>query len=143
MKLLSYQARSFSWQASSQTLDIADPASSGHVCETSVIWIHIEEDDEYDQKRIFRHTLKHIKWITNKRDLNNIVLHSFAHLGGATASPTFAKSFIERLYQRLSSTGYNVSKTPFGWFCSWNLDVYGDSMAKVFTHIQAQRGKGI
>ena len=53
--------------------------------------------------------LKHIKWLANKRELKNIVLHSFTHLGGDTAEPAFAESFITTLSQRLSETGYNVS----------------------------------
>ena len=138
MKALSYQAKHFSWAPYSQTIEKAEPPSSGSVLETAVIWMHVEKSDEQDEKRIFRRTLKHIKWVANKRDLKNIVLHSFAHLGGAPASPAFAQQIILALKERLISTGYTVYTTPFGWFCAWELSVYGDSMAKVFTHIQAK-----
>ena len=138
MKLLCYQARSFSWKAHSQTIPEAEPSSEGEVHEAAVIWLHIEESDEQDRNRIFKHTIKQIKWIANKRNLRNIVLHSFAHLGGKTASPLFAKQLLNDLSSRLRETQYQVYSTPFGWFCSWNLDVYGDSMAKVFQHIEAK-----
>lgn len=138
MKLLCYQARSFSWQAHSQTITDAEPPSDGTVHEAAVIWLHIEESDEQDRNRIFKHTLKQIKWIANKRGLRNIVLHSFAHLGGKPASPSFAKNMLAELADRLTQTQYQVQSTPFGWFCSWTLDVYGESMAKVFQHIEAK-----
>jgi hypothetical protein len=138
MKLLCYQAKSFSWEGFSQTIPQAEAQSSGSATNAAVIWIHVEEQDVLDRKRIFRHTLKQIKWVANKKSLKNIVLHSFAHLGGTPAPPEFAQELIQELSERLSNNGYQVQTTPFGWFCSWSLDVYGDSMAKVFTHIEAK-----
>ena len=100
-----------------------------------MVWLHVEAADQDDEARVFRHTLKHIKWIANKRDLRNVVLHFFAHLGGENATPEFAQRFIEKLGERLGQTGYTVKLTPFGYFCAWDLDVYGDSLAKVFKSI--------
>ncbi len=39
---------------------------------------------------------------------------------------------MNELDERLTSTGYSVKQTPFGWFCAWDLKVYGESMAKVW-----------
>ena len=36
---------------------------------------------------VFRQTLKHLKWLANKRELRTVVLHSFTHLGGDGAEP--------------------------------------------------------
>jgi hypothetical protein len=73
--------------------------------------------------------------LANKRSLKNIVLHSFTHLSGSAASPEFAQTLLNNLEQRLHSTGYQVWQTPFGYFCEWDLSVYGDSLAKVFKEI--------
>lgn len=137
MKLLTYQCSRFAWAPHSQTLEGADPAVADEVAECLVAFVHVQaEDTEEDRrKRAFRHALKHLKWLANKRKLRNIVLHSFAHLGGTTADPEFARQLIEDLQTRLTDTGYSVSTTPFGWFCSWELAVYGDSLAKVFKEI--------
>ena len=53
-------------------------------------------------------------------------------LGGENAEPEYALAFMDALRQRLVSTDYTVHTTPFGYFCSWDLRVYGDSLAKVF-----------
>lgn len=136
MKLITYQARRFAWQSFSQTLEDADPGPVDEsVDDAVVVWLHVEALDVEQEKRAFKHTLKHIKWIANKREMRTVVLHSFAHLGGENAPPEFARGFIERLAERLRGTGYAVQVTPFGWFCSWQLDVYGDSLAKVFKAI--------
>jgi hypothetical protein len=139
MKLLTFQAKRFGWTAFSQTLEWApEPESAkGQVTEAVVAFMHIEQRDEPTdkRKRAFKHTLKHLKWLANKNDLKTIVLHSFTHLGGVNADPHFALEFIQELAARLSGTGYHVAVTPFGWFSSWTIDVYGHSLAKVYKEI--------
>jgi hypothetical protein len=138
MKLLCFQAKRFHWKTHSKTLpDVPDLDVDEQVTEAIVVFLHAETGDEQAERRnaILRQTLKHLKWLANKRDLHNIVIHSFSHLGGATASPTTAESFIAILAERLRETGYRVWMTPFGYFCEWDLSVYGESLAKVWKEI--------
>lgn len=137
MKLLTFQAASFSWKTHQQTLEVADPGGEGRLDAAVVAFLHAEQRDQQEDRRpkVFRHTLKHLKWLANKRELKNVVLHSFTHLGGENADPEFARGFMRELAERLETTGYRVEVTPFGWFSSWNLDVYGDSLAKVWKEI--------
>ena len=138
MKLLCFQAKRFRWKTHSKTLpDVADQEIDQEVCETVVIFLHGEALDGESEINlsVLRQTLKHIKWLANKRELKNIVLHSFTHLGGTTAPAALAESFILTLQQRLSETGYHVWITPFGYFCEWDLSVYGESLAKVWKEI--------
>jgi hypothetical protein len=138
MRLLCFQAKRFRWKSHSKTLpDVPDQDVEEEVTESLVILVQAEPTDEEKERRaaIMRQTLKHIKWLANKRNLTNIVLHSFAHLGGETASPTSAESFLTDLATRLRATDYNVWITPFGYFCEWDLSVYGNSLAKVWKEI--------
>ncbi len=98
-------------------------------------FIQVETKDEGDYARAFRHLLKHLKWLANKKGFRTIVLHSFTHLGGENASPELAQQLFDEMAARLQSTGYTVATTPFGYFCSWQLDVYGESLAKVYKAI--------
>ena len=139
MKLLCFQAKRFRWKTHSKTLaDVPDQDVEKEVAETIVVFIHAEASDEREEKRnsVLRQTLKHIKWLANKRGLKNIVIHSFTHLGGETASPSFAEELISILAQRLRETGFDVWITPFGYFCEWDLGVYGESLAKVWKEIR-------
>jgi hypothetical protein len=105
--------------------------------EAVVAFLHVEAGDQAEERRtsVFNQTLKHLKWIANKRSLRNVVLHSFTHLGGENAEPAFAEGFLVEMKERLEKTGYQVKQTPFGYFCSWELGVYGDSLAKVWKAI--------
>lgn len=138
MKLLCFQTKRFRWKTHSKTLaDVLDQEIEESVDEAVVVFIHAEAADESLERQasVLRQSLKHVKWLANKRGLKNIVLHSFTHLGGTTASPVYAQSFIETTAQRLRETGYQVWTTPFGYFCEWDLSVYGESLAKVWKEI--------
>ena len=139
MKLLCFQAKRFRWKTYAKTLpDVPDQDVEEEVTESLVAFIHAEASDEIEERRIsiLRQTLKHMKWLANKRGLKNIVIHSFTHLGGATASPAGAESIIVALAEGLRETCYQVWITPFGYFCEWDLDVYGESLAKVWKEIR-------
>lgn len=132
MKLLLFQAKQFYWKSFSKTLDsVPDQDVTETVPETVVVFLHAEAEDEA-KPGLETKVVKQIKWLANKRQLKHIVLHSFTHLSGSTASPEFAQALLNGLEQRLRSTGYQVWQTPFGYFCEWDLSVYGDSLAKVF-----------
>lgn len=135
MRVLTFMAKSFAWEPFSQTLSDAPPAQSGAATDAVVAFIQVEKKDEEAYARAFRHLLKHLKWLANKKGFKTIVLHSFAHLGGENASPELAQRLFDEMAQRLESTGYQVMQTPFGYFCSWQLDVYGESLAKVYKSI--------
>mgnify|MGYP005841473155 CR=1 FL=1 len=135
MKLLLFQAKKFYWASFSKTLDdVPEQEVVETVTEAVVVFLHAEAEDEAKPKLETR-VVKQIKWLANKRQFKNVVLHSFTHLSGSTASPAFAQGLLDGLAQRLSDTGYQVWQTPFGYFCEWELAVYGDSLAKVFKEL--------
>ena len=79
--------------------------------------------------------VKNIKWLANKRELKRVVLHSFTHLSASTAPADYAETLLGAVAERLASAGYEVAQTPFGYFCSWDLAVVGESLGKVFKEL--------
>jgi hypothetical protein len=138
VKLLTFLARRFFWKTFSKTLEtVPDLDVEQEVTDAVVVFLHVEARDQPRERRpgVFRKTLKHIKWLAGKRDLERVVLHSFTHLGGENAAPDFALGLMEELQERLEHTGYTVWITPFGYFNEWDLSVYGESLAKVWKEI--------
>ncbi|MCB0250205.1 MAG: hypothetical protein KDI07_16645 [Anaerolineae bacterium] len=136
MKLLTFQAKRFWWRSFSKTLDdVEDVQVEQEVLDAVVAFYQIEAADVDNRSSAFRQTLKHLKWLANKREMRRIVLHSFTHLGGDNAPPDFALELTDELATRLRDTGYEVWITPFGYFNEWDLSVYGESLAKVWKQI--------
>jgi hypothetical protein len=133
MKLLMFLAKRFTFTPFEKTLpDASDAGGEGGVTDAVAVFVHAEPHDEADPSGLETKLVKNIKWLAGKRAFKNVVLHSFTHLADASASPHFAEAFLRRSAERLRSTGYQVSLTPFGWVCEWDLSVFGESMAKVF-----------
>ncbi len=131
-----FQAKQFRFKTFFKTLTEADDQDvEESVSEVAVVFIHAEAADETNREKVFSKALKNIKWLANKRQLKNIVLHSFDHLSTSKANPEFARAFIEQLAERLRSVDYSVWITPFGYTCEWDLSVYGEAIAKVFKEI--------
>src|SRR5437867_10532666 len=128
MKLLCFQAKRFRWKTHSKTLpEVVDRDVEEEVRDAIVVFIHAERSDEDEARRdsVLRQSLKHIKWLANKRALKNIVIHSFTHLGGETASPSFAECFITLWPRLLADPAYQLWVTPLGYFGVWDLRLFG------------------
>ena len=133
MKLLMFLAKEFAFRPFEKILPEAiDSAGEAKTANAAIIFVHSEPQDEADPSGLETRFVKNIKWIAGKRGFQNIVLHSFTHLAETSASPQFAEAFLQRAAQRLRNTGYQVTLTPFGWVCEWDLSVHGESLAKVF-----------
>ncbi|MDJ0838338.1 MAG: threonyl-tRNA synthetase editing domain-containing protein [Acidobacteriota bacterium] len=132
MKLLLFQAKAFAWRSFQKTLPEAPDLDVDESAEEAlVVFLHAEEADP-DKPKLETKVVKYIKWLAGKRGLKDVVLHSFSHLSTSTAPAEFAGAFLQGLGERLRNTGYSVQQTPFGYVCTWDLSVHGESMAKVF-----------
>ena len=133
MKLLMFLAKQFTYRPFEKTLpEAGDGGGEVQVTNAAVVFVHAEPQDEADSSGLETKFVKNVKWIAGKRGFKNIALHSFTHLAEASASPHFAEAFLQSAATRLRNTGYQVTLTPFGWVCEWDLSVFGESLAKVF-----------
>ena len=134
MKTLSFLARRFAWQAHERNLETVEESDDcGDLRDVLVLFIQVEKRDEGPARAsVFFKVFKHAKWLAKKRGFKRVLLHSFAHLGGQNADADFALELLSDLAARLERGGYEVAQTPFGHFCEWQLDVHGESLAKVW-----------
>jgi hypothetical protein len=138
MRLLTFLAARFAFSPHAATLPNAgDPPPPSSVNDAVVVFVHAEKRDEEAERRksVLDHARKHVEWLARKKDARNVVLHSFAHLGGDSSSPEFGESFLTELGAKLESRGYSVTRTPFGWTNAWEMAVHGEGFAKVWKEI--------
>ena len=133
MKLLMFLAKRFTFRPLEKILpEAGDGGGQVQMTDATIVFVHAEPQDEADPAGLETKFVKNVKWIAGKRGFKNVVLHSFTHLAEARSSPQFAEAFLQGAATRLRSTGYQVTLTPFGWVCEWDLSVFGESLAKVF-----------
>ncbi|GAB4192192.1 MAG: hypothetical protein Tsb002_21670 [Wenzhouxiangellaceae bacterium] len=135
MRLLLFHATAFDFTASQRSsplaAETAEPAS-GEARDAVIAFIQMEPRDEERDSALLDQAVKYFRWYCRKRDLQRVILHSFAHLAEERSSPEFAQCFFQQLQQRLRQHQLDVSQTPFGWSLQWNLSVSGHAFAKTF-----------
>lgn len=133
MKLLLIYCKNFGYTPAHKTLESAEDFSAPiDLQDVQTAFIQLEAQDEENENSVFKKLLKNLKWICGKNNSKKIVLHSFAHLSESKASPEFTKSFFDKMDERLSSSGFEVHQTPFGYFLDLRMDAPGFSLARVF-----------
>lgn len=133
MKILMFGTPRFWYKSFEKTLPAApDVNVENTVTDAVVIFIHVEPKDEERPRPARTKLLKNIKWMANKRELRNVVLHSFTHLSEERSDPEFAHSLLVEVAERLRNVGYEVWITPFGYLCEWEMRVFGESLSRVF-----------
>ena len=100
-----------------------------------VVFIHAEAEDEEQSSKVLTKMVKNIKWMAGKFNSKNVVLHSFSHLSGSSASPDFARQILVDAQKRLQTVGFTTQMTPFGHLHEFSLHVSGESLGRVFKEI--------
>ena len=97
-----------------------------------VAFIHVEPGDLGDGSSAETKLVKNAKWVARKWEVQEVVLHSFTHLGEAKADPEAARALIDRAGERLKSAGYATVQTPYGYFNDLSIEAPGHPLARIF-----------
>lgn len=133
MKLLMIYMKKFSYDPTIKTVEtMPDQNQKMEFENIQAAFIQVEKEDEQNELAVKRKLLKNLKWIAGKNNTKHIILHSFAHLSESKAEPGFTKSVFDDIDERLTSSGFQVEQTPFGYFLDLQIDAPGYSLARVF-----------
>jgi len=133
MKLLMIYCEKFAYHPTVKTLDEFENVTEGKVFgDTLVAFIHAEETDEEDIKRVETKMVKNLKWAAKKNNTKSVLLHSFAHLAETKANPNYTKELFDRVEARMKNTDYECDQTAFGYFMDLDIKAPGVSQARIF-----------
>ena len=136
MKLLMIYMKKFSYNPAIKTVEtMPDHTGEREFGNIQAAFIQVEKEDEVNETTVKRKLLKNLKWIAGKNNTKHIILHSFAHLSESKAEPDFTKSVFDDIDERLTSSGFQVEQTPFGYFLDLQIDAPGYSLARVFKEL--------
>ena len=131
-----FYAHEFWFRTTHRVLDSVEKLDHDErVKEAVVAFIHAEAEDEAQSSKVLTKMVKNIKWLAGKFNSKNIVLHSFSHLSGSSASPEFARQILVDAQKRLQTVGFTAQMTPFGYLHEFSLHVSGESLGRVFKEI--------
>lgn len=131
MRVLFWYCDRFEWTPSIKTIDTAPDAGPDGVRDAVVVFVHVEPKDVTDGASETK-LVKNAKWLARKWEGNRILLHSFTHLGEEKADPDAALALLRRVQDRLTSAGYAVGQTPYGYFLNLSMEAPGHPLARIY-----------
>jgi len=133
MKLLMIYSENFEYFPRTKNLEDFDNIEEGASFDDVLLaFIHAEEKDEEDIKKVETKMVKNLKWAAKKNNTNKVVLHSFAHLSDSKANAEYTKELFDRVENRMKNADYETVQTPFGYFLDINVKAPGISQARIF-----------
>ena len=111
---------------------VEEPTSKTiRVEEALLVLASVERQDETDPEYISNKTVEEISKLSNQLKVHTIVLHPFAHLFAEMSSPETALRTLKLIEDGLNRRGFNVVRTPFGWFNTLELKAKGHPLSRV------------
>lgn len=109
--------------------DFEDPET--RVEETLIVLSSVEKGDEKALKVVAEKAVTEIVKLARQLKVSVIVLHPFAHLFGELSSPQVAIEMLKEAEVRLQKQGFEVNRTPFGWFNTLDVKAKGHPISRV------------
>ncbi|NOX18619.1 MAG: hypothetical protein GXO87_10110 [Chlorobi bacterium] len=136
MKLLMIYSDKFAYKTTKKGFEEAEEINEEKEFNNVLVgFIQLEKEDEEKLSSVETKMIKQLKWAARKNETENIILHSFAHLSESKADPSNVKTLFNSAEERLTSSGYTVRQTPFGYFLDLHVDAPGHSLARIFKDI--------
>ena len=121
----------------SKIVEDYDPDSkTTRVNEALIIFASVEKQDEPNPWEVSKKAADEIAELANKLKVDTIVLHPFAHLFGDLSRPETAVETLRYSEEELVERGFNVIRTPFGWFNTLELKAKGHPLSRVARKVE-------
>lgn len=132
MRVLFWYCDHLGWKPALKTLDEAPDAEPGARDSVVAAFVHVEPGDVETGSTAETKLVKNAKWLARKWETEEILLHSFTHLGEEKAEPAAAQELLSRAQERLTGAGYATSQTPYGYFLDLDLKAPGHPLARIY-----------
>jgi threonyl-tRNA synthetase len=111
--------------------------ASHTVSEALVALASVEREDEAAPARVAQLAAEELARLARQLGVRQLVLHPFAHLFGTVAAPAVAREVLDAVREGLQGAGFEVHRSPFGWFTRWNLQTKGHPLSRVGRIVRA------
>ena len=101
------------------------------VDEALLVLASVEKNDESSPESVVNKVVSEISDHARKLKVNRIILHPFAHLFADLSKPETALEIFKLSEEGLIQSGFEVFRTPFGWFNSLELKAKGHPLSRV------------
>lgn len=143
MRLLAIHSDFFEYEITSKTKiaeDIAAGVERGRMEEAVAAFLTVEDVDETNP-HVVEDTAQSIEEIAGTVKTKNIMLYPYAHLSPNLAKPIRAIEILRDLEKCLKEKGYNVARSPFGYYKKFVISCKGHPLSELSRSILPREEK--
>jgi len=142
LRLLLIHADRFEYETKEKAVKEPEPIQGttkrGQLEDGLVAFCTIEKPDEAQPDIVAENAADSIEevlgWIKTRR----VMVYPYAHLSTNLASGDAALKILKSLEEKLSSRGYEVSRSPFGWYKGFTITAKGHPLSELSRTITAE-----
>src|SRR5216684_322733 len=135
MRLLLVHADRFEYEAREKAVKEPEPFDESHkrgALENGlVVFSTVEKNDEQEPEQIATNAASSIEEVLGWLKTKKVMVYPYAHLSTSLASREPAISILKALEEKLSMKGYEVSRSPFGWYKSFTITAKGHPLSEL------------
>jgi threonyl-tRNA synthetase len=141
MRLLLIHADRFEYETREKAVKEPEALDESHkrgVLENGlVVFSTIEKIDEQEPEQIAANAASSIEEVLGWLKTKKVMVYPYAHLSTNLASREPAISILKALEEKLAQKGYEVSRSPFGWYKTFTIAAKGHPLSELSRTITA------
>jgi threonyl-tRNA synthetase len=99
-----------------------------------------ESGDERVPERVAAQAADEVARVAGQLGAKRALVHPFAHLFADPAPLESAVALLDALTHELRARGLEASRSPFGWFFSWELSAKGHPLSRLARRFTGESG---
>jgi threonyl-tRNA synthetase len=135
MKMLLIHADDFEYKVREEAIKdpekISESEKEGSMNNVLVAFCTIEKEDEGGLSQIADKAADSLEEVAGWVKTKNIMLYPYAHLSSSLGSKEVAIPLLKAMERILRDRGYNVKRSPFGWYKSFKISCKGHPLSEL------------
>ncbi|MFC1648929.1 threonine--tRNA ligase [Nanoarchaeota archaeon] len=141
MRILCLHSNSIEYEAVKKAIKEPEAlkGKKGGAKDCLVVFMSVEKRDEKNPSAVASQLVSEIKDVADKVKTKSIVLYPYVHLSSEPSKPATALHVLDLAEKGLK--GFKVTRSPFGWYKSFNIDVKGHPLAELSREFGPEKEK--
>src|SRR5882672_7214818 len=135
MRLLLIHADKFEYESKEKAVKepelLPDHAKKGMLQDGLVVFTTVEKGDEASPENTATNAASSIEEVLGWLKTNRVMIYPYAHLSTDLAGREPAIETLKILESKLAEKGYEVSRSPFGWYKSFTITAKGHPLSEL------------
>ncbi len=144
MRLLLLHCDSFEYEVRQEAVKNPEPIVDNRVGKFDnilVAFCTIEKEDGSNPNEVVKKAAESIAEVARSVKVNRVLIYPYSHLSSSLAAPSVAIPVLQQSTEILKEVGFEVHRSPFGYYKSFSLRCFGHPLSELSRTIRPEEAK--